>query len=100
MAPEICALIEEKIRLDFSPEQVSGWLRTERDIKSVMNGYTNMSGRISVMVTNFINTYATVIKSAKRNTGQRINVERLETESALMNDLRLSNKKCGLAIGR
>jgi len=33
MTPEICALIEEKIRLDFSPEQVSGWLRTEKDIK-------------------------------------------------------------------
>ena len=33
MTLEVCALIEEKIQLDFSPEQVSGWLRTEKDIK-------------------------------------------------------------------
>ena len=33
MTPEVCALIEEKILLDFSPEQVSGWLSTEKDFK-------------------------------------------------------------------
>jgi IS30 family transposase len=33
MTREVCALIEEKIQLDFSPEQVSGWLSTEKDFK-------------------------------------------------------------------
>ncbi|MFZ4504086.1 MAG: IS30 family transposase [Methylovulum sp.] len=33
MKQEVCALIEEKIQLDFSPEQVSGWLSTEKDLK-------------------------------------------------------------------
>jgi IS30 family transposase len=33
MTLEVCALIEEKIQLDVSPEQLSGWLRTEKDIK-------------------------------------------------------------------
>jgi IS30 family transposase len=33
MTPEVCALIAEKVSLDFSPEQVSGWLLTEQDIK-------------------------------------------------------------------
>ncbi|NOT85265.1 MAG: hypothetical protein HOP02_10920 [Methylococcaceae bacterium] len=33
MTPAVCALIAEKVSLDFSPEQVSGWLLTERDIK-------------------------------------------------------------------
>jgi IS30 family transposase len=33
MTQEGCALIEEKNQLDFSPEQVSGWLSTEKDLK-------------------------------------------------------------------
>jgi transposase, IS30 family len=32
MTPEVCALIEAKICLGFSPEQVSGWLAKERDM--------------------------------------------------------------------
>jgi IS30 family transposase len=32
MTAEVCALIEAKICLDFSPEQVSGWLGKERGI--------------------------------------------------------------------
>jgi transposase, IS30 family len=32
MTAEVCALIEAKICLDFSPEQVSGWLSKEQDI--------------------------------------------------------------------
>jgi IS30 family transposase len=33
MTLEVCSLIEEKVQLDYSPEQVSGWLSTEKDIK-------------------------------------------------------------------
>jgi len=33
MTKEVCAFIEEKIQLDYSLEQVSGWLITEKNIK-------------------------------------------------------------------
>jgi len=33
MTQEVCAFIEEKIQLDYSLEQVSGWLITEKNIK-------------------------------------------------------------------
>jgi IS30 family transposase len=31
MTPEVIVLIEAQIRLDWSPEQVSGWLKRHRD---------------------------------------------------------------------
>ena len=33
MKLEVFTLIEEKVQLDYSLEQVSGWLSTEKDIK-------------------------------------------------------------------
>ena len=39
MTPEVVALIEGGIRLDWSPEQVSGWLSAERALASAMGGF-------------------------------------------------------------
>lgn len=33
MTPQIISLIESKIRIDWSPEQISGWLLTEKDVQ-------------------------------------------------------------------
>jgi len=64
-----------------------------------MNGYINLFGRTSVKVASYLCTYATAIKSVKSNADQRISVGRLGTKSALMNALRLSNKKRESEIG-
>lgn len=49
MTAEVCALIETKICLDFSPEQVSGWLSKEQGIaisheRIYQHVWTNKSG--------------------------------------------------------
>ena len=41
--PETWMTVEDKLRLDWSPEQISGWLCKIVRSESVMNGSTNMS---------------------------------------------------------
>ncbi len=59
-----------------------------------------MSGQISEKMVGCISIYATAIKNEKSRTGHKISVDRLGTESVLMNDLRLLDKKLESGIGK
>ena len=100
MTLEVCAMIEEKIQLDLTLNRFLVGCVQKRTLKSVMNGYINMSGQISAKVVSFISIYATATKYEKNSTDHKISVARLGTESVLMNDLRLSDKECGSGIGK
>ena len=100
MTLEVCALIEEKIQLDFSPEQVSDWLPTEKDIKiSHERIYQHVwadkreSGELYKHLRHSN-------KNEKSSTDQKISVARLEIESVLMSDQRLSDKERESGIGK
>lgn len=62
MTKAVIALIEAKLKDNWSPEQVSGWLRQEQGI--AMSGSINISGRTSWMAARCTSIFGTVARSA------------------------------------
>jgi IS30 family transposase len=92
MTTALITLIETKIKLDWSPEQVAGSIE-RRKSRSAMSGSINMYGLINLMEVSCINASDKVIKSEKNDMAQRISEASSEIESALMTALRLFHKK-------
>ena len=66
MTEGVITIIETKIQLDWSPEQVSGWLNKGHDISlSVMSVFTSMCERTSVREGHCISPFGIAIKSGK-----------------------------------
>ena len=100
MTPALILLIEARIRLDWSPEQVSGQLADELGILISHDASINISGQTSVMAAFCIRIYGNATSNVKRNMAQRINEARSETVSVLTNAPPSLPKKPALAIGR
>ena len=93
MTAEVIRLIETKIQLDWSPEQVSGWLKLKQ--------YTPISHERIDQHIGFDKRQGGELykhlrqshKKRKNNMDQRISEDRLEIESVLMNALKWLSKK-------
>jgi hypothetical protein len=93
-------LIEQKLMLDWNPEQVAGWLGPNKASRSATNAFTSTSGRTSGRTARCICIFDKATSSAKSNTDQRINEARSGTVPVLTNALPLLPKKPALATGR
>jgi len=92
---------EEKIRLDWSPEQVSGWLEDNQGI-AISHGriYQHIWADKRHGGTLYTHLRQSNKKRKKSNMAPRISVDRSEIVSALMNVPPSLQKKPALAIGR
>ena len=93
MTAEVISLIETKIQLDWSPEQVSGWLKLKQYTPISHERIYQLFGLINFRVASYISILGKAIKNEKSNRDQRISEDRLEIESVLMNVLKLLSKK-------
>ena len=100
MTPTLILLIEARIRLDWSPVQVSGQLEDELGILISHDASINLSGQTSAMAAPCICIYGNVTSNVKRNMDQRINEARSEIVSVLTNAPPSLPKKLVLATGR
>jgi IS30 family transposase len=100
MTPALILLIEARIRLDWSPEQISGQLKDELGILISHERIYNIFGQISVMAAPCIRIYGNATSNVKRNMDPRINEARSEIESVLTNAPPSLPKKPVLATGR
>ena len=62
MTAELINLIEEKLCLDWDPEQVSGWLITEGKVLPVMNAFTSLCGNIRCKMVSCTIIYAVRVR--------------------------------------
>jgi IS30 family transposase len=92
MTAAVILIIEEKIRLDWSPEQISGWLKVHKGIAISHERIYQHIWNDKLQGGVFINICAKVTKSEKSNMVQRISVGKSEIVSVLMNDQSLSKK--------
>lgn len=93
MVVAVVGLIEAKIRLDWSPEQVSGWLSEEQAITISHERIYQYVWRDKRRGGELYKHLRQAAKSEKSNTDQKISAARLETESALMSGVESSNKR-------
>ena len=83
MTPEAIALIDSKIVIDWSPEQISGWLEEGKGLFSAMSGSISTSGPTSWLAARCTSTFGIAARSAS-NTVPRTSAGRSGTVSVLM----------------
>jgi IS30 family transposase len=75
MTAEVIVLVNEQIRFDLSPEQVSGRLKEQHGILLATSGYTSIFGQIDAMAVIYTPTCVKRIKNAVRSMAQKINAD-------------------------
>jgi IS30 family transposase len=100
MTAKVIILVNQQIRFDLSPEQVSGWLLKQHGIRLSHARIYQQCGLINAMVAIYMLICGKPLKNAARNTAQKTSADRFVIESVSSNVLLLLMKSHALVIGK